>query len=198
MLRDRMVPSEDMVLDNLESRLGADSLAHSRSTAEMAGLLATIYGLEADKARVTGLLHDWDRDLPPRELISRAFAMGIPIADVEQEVPYLLHAKTGAADVEETFPGIDQEVVSAIRAHTTGSQSMSDLDKIIYIADMIEGLRDFGGIDALREAAGNVSLHDLFALCYAHSLKHLVDSRKKLHPDSVAVWNAQVAGGEVL
>jgi HD superfamily phosphohydrolase YqeK len=72
---------------------------------------------------------------------------------------------------------------------------MSDLDKVIYIADTIEPLRDFKGVDALREAAGNMSLHDLFALCYTQSLLGLIESKRFIHPATVAVWNAQVAGG---
>ena len=50
--------------------------------------------------------------------------------------------------------GIDNEaVLEAIRCHTVGKAGMSKLDKIVYIADMIEPMRDFDGVEELRELA---------------------------------------------
>lgn len=189
-----MLPSEDTVVQALSERLGEDSLAHSRSTAEMAGLLATVYCLDVETARVSALLHDWDRDLSDADLLFSAAEKGLAVTEVDRAVPYLLHARTGAAAVSEAFPEIDGEVVSAISVHTAGDAAMSELAKVLYIADTIEPLREYEGVDALREAVGNVSLHDLFALCYSESLVHLVRSRRPIHPDTLAVWNAQVAG----
>ena len=48
----------------------------------------------------------------------------------------------------------DPEVLSAIRWHTTGKKDMSLLDRIIYLADMIEpGRRPFPGMEEIRSAA---------------------------------------------
>ena len=71
---------------------------------------------------------------------------------------------------------------------------MSDLDMVVYLADMIEPDRGFPGVDDLREAVGTVPLPDLFALGYQHSVSHLVSARRRIHPATVAVWNTLVAG----
>jgi len=42
---------------------------------------------------------------------------------------------------------------------------------------------------------GDVTLAELFALGYQHSVAHLVQTRRLIHPDTVAVWNSLVAGG---
>ena len=44
----------------------------------------------------------------------------------------------------------DEEILSAMRWHTTGKENMSNLDKIVYLADLIEPSREFDGIDEIR------------------------------------------------
>jgi HD superfamily phosphohydrolase YqeK len=74
-----------------------------------------------------------------------------------------------------------------------GDVEMSDLDRIVYIADMIEPGRDYPGVDDLREAVGSVSLNALFALCYRHTLLYLIEEGRPIHPRTVDIWNALVA-----
>ena len=41
----------------------------------------------------------------------------------------------------------NQDVLNAIHYHTTGRAGMSNLEKIIYVADMIEPGRNFPGVE---------------------------------------------------
>ena len=54
------------------------------------------------------------------------------------------------------------------------------------------------GAVAVREAfpdlPAEVTQPELFTLGYQRSVRYLVDARKRIHPDTVAVWNALVAG----
>jgi predicted HD superfamily hydrolase involved in NAD metabolism len=180
----------------LAEKLSDKALAHSKHVAETAALLATLYGVDAEKARLAGLLHDWHRELDGEALVNAAEDAGIDVADDELRVPYLLHARTGAADLSSVMPELPADVLDAVARHTIGSADMTDLDKVVYVADMIEPGRDYPGVDDLREAAGTVSLADLFAEAYRQSVAHLVDSRKRIHPTTVDVWNALVARSE--
>ncbi len=184
----------DEALVALQARLGEQALAHSVRVAETAEALALIYFVDAEQAKLAGLLHDWDREVDQSLLPERARGAGVLVTDVDQAVPYLLHAYTGAAAVRERFSEIDPAVLRAIEAHTVGSHDMGDLDKVVYVADMIEPTRRFPGVNDIREAVGEVSLDDLFLLAYQHSLLHLIRSRKRLHPDTVSVWNGLVGG----
>ena len=177
----------------LEERLGEEGFAHCQAVAETAALLASVYGVDAELARAAGLLHDWDRDVDAESLVRLAIEAGLEVTSVDRVVPYLLHARTGAADVRSAFPDIDEEVIRAIERHTVGHPEMSDLDKVVYIADMIAPGRHYPGVEDLRACAGSVSLGDLFGLCYQQSVGHLVKERKRLHPMTVEVWNALVA-----
>lgn len=68
--------------------------------------------------------------------------MDLRLREIEQKNPFMLHAKVGALLAEKKYDIEDQEVLSAIRWHTTGKPDMTLLEKIVYVADYIEPKRD--------------------------------------------------------
>jgi predicted HD superfamily hydrolase involved in NAD metabolism len=182
----------DAIEQALAARLSDAAFAHSVRTGETAADLAEEYGVDVELARVAGLLHDWDREVAADELVSSARATG-DVHEVELAQPKLLHARTGADGARKAFPDLPAEVYSAVEKHTIGAIEMSDLDKVVYLADMIEPARDWSGVDELRRCVGEVSLDQMFFLGYRMSLESLLRRRKRLHPDTVAVWNSLVA-----
>jgi predicted HD superfamily hydrolase involved in NAD metabolism len=186
--------SFDTAVLAVRARLGASAAGHSLRVAETAGELAETYGVDVEDARLAGLLHDWDRERPSADLLEAAREAGVAVSPADEEVPYLLHARTGAAGVKVAFPDLPSCVVLAVERHTVGSADMSPLDMVVYLADMIEPNREYRGVDKLRAAVGAMDLSELFALGYRQSVLHLIRSRKRIHPDTVAVWNSLVAG----
>lgn len=176
----------------LAARLSDAAFAHSVRTGETAAELAQAYGVDVELARVSGLLHDWDREATAEELVSSARAAG-DVHEVELAQPKLLHARTGAGGAKKAFPDLPAEVYTAIERHTVGAVDMTDLEKVVYLADMIEPARDWPDVDELRRCVGEVSLDQMFFLGYRMSLESLLRRRKRLHPDTVAVWNSLVS-----
>ena len=183
----------DVAHAELAERLGAKALAHCEAVAETAGSLAETYGIYPARARLAGLLHDWAREMTAEELLSAADAHDFSLTDVDEAVPYLLHAKAGAEQVRAAFPELDADVSRAVELHTMGSASMSELDMIVYVADMIEPTRTFRGVEELRDAVGQVTLDELFVRAYARSVIRLVERRRRIHPETLEVWNTLVA-----
>jgi predicted HD superfamily hydrolase involved in NAD metabolism len=186
--------SYDEALAALEARLGKKAAKHCKRVSEAAVVLALAYGVDLDLARLAGLLHDWDREQSADELLAAAKAAGIEITPADAVTPHLLHARTGAVAARVALPGLPDEAVNAISRHTVGAVGMSDLDMVVYMADMIESHRDYLGVDELRDAVGVVSLAEVFALGYRQSVRHLVEARKLIHPVTIDVWNEHVAG----
>lgn len=178
----------------VRARLGTSAAAHSIRTARTAADLAKRYGVDVEAARLGGLLHDWDREQKKQDLVRLAREAGLEVTEADEAAPKLLHARTGAHGASQALPGLDPAVVQAIARHTVGATDMTGLDKIVYLADMMEPARDFPGVEALRAGVATLTLDELFALGYQQSICHLVTSRKRLHPDTVHVWNAIVAG----
>lgn len=186
--------SFDEALSAVRERLGERGANHSLRVADAAADLAQTYGVDAKLARLAGLLHDWDRDRPRVELVDAARAGGLSVGPIDEAVPYLLHARTGAISLAAVFPELPEEVLHAVARHTVGARDMSELDQVVYLADMIEPSRDYPGVEALRDAVGVATLSELFVLGYQQSFMHLVRERRRIHPDTVDVWNALVAG----
>lgn len=183
----------ERALQALQSRLGPAAFEHCIRVAATAQALAAVYGVSEEDALLAGLLHDWDRELSDAELVARAGDLGVDSSEADARSPYLLHARTGAAELTSVLPGLQPRILAAIERHTVGAPDMSDLDMVVWLADMLEPARSFDGVDDLRELVGTVPLGELFARGYQHSVEHLVSSRKAIHPDTVSVWNALVA-----
>jgi predicted HD superfamily hydrolase involved in NAD metabolism len=171
----------------LAARVSPSLFAHSEATAAAAVALAQRYGVDASEAELAGLLHDYARDLSGDELLSLAGDLGVPVLEFEREHPLLLHARVGAALVRRDLPGIGEAVLSAIEVHTVGGLPMSDLDRVIYLADMVESGRDYDGVESLRWACRSATLPECFRVGYGRSVRHVLASGRPLHPISAAV-----------
>lgn len=186
-----MVPSSELIGQArtlLAARLSAPSVAHCERVAVTARTLAMRFGVDPDAAELAGLLHDYCRDDGDERLLEQVAELGVPIIAFEREHPYLLHARVAAALVRRDLPGVGEAVLSAISSHTVGAVPMSDLEKVVYMADMVEPARDFEGVAELRNACEEGStLADCFRRGYARSLRHLMERARPVHPISAAV-----------
>jgi predicted HD superfamily hydrolase involved in NAD metabolism len=190
-------PSYEEAREALRARLGDKALRHCEAVADSAAALAALYDADRDAARLAGLLHDWCKETGRDDLLAAAQRAGIEITTVDRVRPYLLHGPVGAAELEESFPRLPVRILRAVSVHTFGAEDMTDLDRVVYVADMIEPHRTYEGVEELREQVGHVALAELMRLAYARSITHLIQKRKPLHPRTLAVWNALVAAAPV-
>lgn len=111
---------------------------HTLGVAYTASALAMCYQVDINKAQIAGLLHDCARCINDDKSIAICNKHNIHINEAEQANPYLLHAKVGSFLAMKRFNITDQDIINAILNHTTGRPGMSQLEKIIYVADYIE------------------------------------------------------------
>lgn len=181
--------------EELRERLPKKSrYRHSLGVAEESARLARLYGVDERKARLAGLLHDWDKGYDDAGIRARVRELGIEVDPfLLERMPQLLHGPTAAAALSRRFPELPADVVSAIDRHTAGAVGMGDLDMIVYIADVIEPHRDFPGVDDLRALPGTESLEELFVDVFAHVFGNLIERRRFIHPQTLEVWNHYIA-----
>lgn len=111
---------------------------HTLGVAYTAACLASLYEVDVKKAMRAGLLHDCAKCIESDKKISLCKKYHIEISELEKRNPSLLHAKLGAKLAEDKYEEKDADVLNAIRSHTTGRPGMSNLEKIIFIADYME------------------------------------------------------------
>ena len=167
----------------------SNRFAHSLGVEKTAVDLARRFGVSEEKARIAGLLHDCAREFPNDQLISEAQKRGIEIDEVEFATPLLLHAPIGARLIREKYEVDDEEISQAISRHTVAARNMSDLDKIIYFADMIEPNRNYPEVDHLRELSRTVSLDEMFLTGLSESILFIVAKNALIHPATVESRN---------
>lgn len=173
----------------LASRLKPSRYEHSLGVADTAAALAERFGVDEGRARIAGLLHDCAREYPNEAMIAEAERRGITVGPIERAMPLLLHAYIGAQRVREIY-GVDDAAISqAIYRHTVGGSGMTDLDKIIWFADMIEPGRDYPGVKRLRRLAHEASLDDMVLAGLSDSIVFVVERGRLVHPDTVIARN---------
>lgn len=135
------------------ARLSEGRYDHTVRVADTATRLARAHGLDEHKVRLAALLHDAARETPGEEFLRLAREWGVRIGDFEKENPKLLHGPIAAELARRELGVEDEEVLDAIRHHTTGSPGMSPLALVLYVADKIEPDRDYPSVQLLRELA---------------------------------------------
>ena len=152
--------------------LSASRFMHSRNTALLTWDICRRIGLDAQKGYLAGIAHDICKSMGERELVHLARADGGGSSKLEKEKPSLLHARAAAVLVRRKYGITDQEILEAIRCHTTGSRDMGPLAKAVYVADKIEISRH--GIDpALRDMSRSADLNTLFRAVLDNTVAHL-------------------------
>lgn len=168
--------------------LSAKRLQHSVGVSKTAEKMAECFGCDQIKARIAGILHDLAREIPPQELLQRAQAFGIVVNDMEKAEPILLHGPIAAQLAKAEFQIDDIEILQAIFLHTTGGPHMSPLDKIIYLADVIEPNRNCGDLEELREMA-YIDLDKALLMALDQSISYILAQGRLLHPASIEARN---------
>ena len=122
----------------LQDVLKKKRYAHTLGVRYTAAALAMRHGCSVEKAQMAGLLHDCAKGYSGEELLALASKYGLDISKAEMKTPHLLHAKVGAYLAEYEYGVTDEDILNAIRFHTTGKPGMTMLEKIVFIADYIE------------------------------------------------------------
>lgn len=173
----------------IKNRLSQPRYEHSMGVARVAEKMAARFGVDARKAFITGVFHDYAKNLGPLKLLEIAAAAGLITDRVEEETPDLLHAPVGAYLLETGLGVEDAEMLEAVRAHTVGSTNMSILDKIIYLADMIEpGRSDYPHLERLRQLS-EYDLDGAMLLGVESTIIYCLKRGRLLHPRTVEVRN---------
>lgn len=179
----------DDMKEKLKSRLKESRFIHSVGVADSAVFLAKRFGVDGEKAKIAGLLHDCARQYPNEQLISEADKRGIAYGVVEQSMPLLLHGYIGAKLIKEEYDVDDPDIAQAVYRHTVGGAAMTELDKIIYFADMIEPARDYPAVEHLRELSRTASLDEMVLAGLSQSIEFVLNKNHLIHPDTVVARN---------
>ena len=146
------LPSLDTLRAEVERRVSAKRMTHILGCERMAAAMAKPFGLDEYTVRAAAILHDCTKALSEKEQLTLCEKWHIIFDYDEGDFAQLIHADTGAETARRVFRMPD-DIVDAIRTHTTGDTCMTTLQKILYVADMCEESRTWPGVEKLRALA---------------------------------------------
>ena len=120
---------------------------HSLRVAKVSAKRAVALGIDENKAIVSALFHDCAKSVPLSSPLLDGFCLPTEYGEVPKSV---VHQFAGAYLAEHIFGITDSEVLNAIRYHTSGRANMTELEKLVFLADMVEENRNYDCVEILR------------------------------------------------
>lgn len=175
-------------IELIRERLKPQRFEHSMNVAKCAVFLAKKYGADEQKAYTAGILHDIMKNASPEEQLKWIEKSGVVLSEAEKGNFKLWHAMAGEAYMKLKLGIDDEDLLNAVRYHTTARANMTVLEKVIYIADYISDERDYDGVDEMRTLADK-SLEDAMFMGLQFSITELAQNGFVIHTDSVNAYN---------
>lgn len=138
------------ILEILKNTLDAKRMKHCQATGFLAAEYAKNLKLDAKKAWFAGLTHDVTKNFD--NSTQRNFLNSLNIDD-SNILDYQLHQITGSLWLQKKYFVQDEEIVHAVSVHTSLSDNLNTLDKIVFMADKLAEGRKFPDIQKVRELA---------------------------------------------
>ena len=155
--------------------------AHSLRVAEIASKKAIQLQIPERQAIEGALFHDCAKNLGLDHSLLEGF---MPPKDYGVIPPPVMHQFSGEY-VAKQLGVKDKAVLSAIRYHTTGRANMSTLEKLIFLADMLEEGRNYTGVDELREEFWAGDIDKCMYLALQNTAGHVASLGGKVYPLSL-------------
>lgn len=193
----------DALRERVRGSMSDYRFIHTAEVEKMAARIGELYAPDKlDILRAAALLHDVTKELKRDEQIEMLRAAGEDVATLELASHKTFHARTAVYAILRDYPEFaDEELLAAVRYHTTGRADMSICEKIIFLADYIDMSRKFDDCVKLRnyfwdEHPENMSesererhLLQTILIGLDTTLSSLIEEGAPTDPDSVSARN---------
>jgi predicted HD superfamily hydrolase involved in NAD metabolism len=163
---------------------------HITRTRNLACDIASFYSVDISKCDTAAAAHDIVRHLTPDELLNCAKHYLVEINELYRKQPILLHGPLAAKIIEVDYFCKDNDIISAVKFHTTGRPNMGDIEKVVFIADKIEPMKikknpSLKPVEELIYKDINLAIKEYLSIRF----KMLLNSNSLIDPLAVDTWN---------
>ena len=137
---------------------------------------------------LAGLLHDITKNFTQDEHLNIFINFGIILSDVEKVSVPIWHGISASLYVKYILKVDNENIISAIRYHTTAKSNMSLFEKIIYLADYTSADRSYPDVDVMRRLV-NVNLEDAMLYSLKFTINDLTRKNRAIHPNTLSAYN---------
>lgn len=182
--------TREELIEEVRARMSKQRFKHVLRVEQSALELAEKYDVDREKSSIAALLHDVAKEEPDSEMRDLVISENLDL-DLLQYGSQIWHAPVGAVQARRDFEIVDEEILNAIKYHTIGTPDMTDVEKVIFVADYIEPGRDFEGVKKARKLAEK-SLERVIQYKIRDTIVDLVARKKKIYPKAIDSYNAWI------
>ena len=170
----------------VKEKLSEKRFKHSEGVVKRALEYAEVYKVDKEIAKLSAIAHDIAKELTEEEIEEYLKKYNIELDDIEKVNKSLIHAKIGAYICKYEF-GFSEDMVNAIKYHTTGREDMSILEKIIYLADATEENRSYDYTEYVDAIKTNID--EGMVKVSKWVIDSLLERNNLIHLDSIKCYN---------
>lgn len=184
------------LLQRLQDRLKSlpDGLqAHIYRVRDVALEIAAPHNIDLLQAELGALAHDVCRAVPGEDLLWMASELDVPVSDVEQNFPLLLHGPVGAELLRKEEDFNDNVLYEAVRWHSTAHASLDPLGKLVFLADKLDPQK--AAVYSYQAKLHDMALENLdLALLefLSREMAKRIEGGGTVHPASVGARNSLI------
>ena len=168
----------------VQSKLSRKRFNHVLGVIETAKELAERHNVDIKDAEIAALVHDVAKEYPLAQ--TAAMLRFVGEGAYLEHSDKVWHAPMGAIIAERTFFIENKDILNAIKYHTTGRPGMSDLEKVLFVADYTEPNRKFEGAILVRGFWDNLDLAVYEIL--KQKVEKVTNLGLKMHPDTLDAY----------
>lgn len=180
-----MIKYEELY-NEVKKILSDNRFKHSESVVKRAVEYAKIYGVDIEIVKLAAMAHDIAKELTDEEVKKYIVKYNIKLDDIEKINKSLVHAKIGAYICKNKY-GFTDDIINAVRYHTTGRENMSMLEKIIYLADATEENRKYCPTQYINIIKDNIDNGMIEVSKWV--MNNLLQNNKIIHLDTIRCYN---------
>ncbi|BAC13940.1 bis(5'-nucleosyl)-tetraphosphatase (symmetrical) YqeK [Oceanobacillus iheyensis] len=186
----------DVIKQDVQAQLTEHRFAHTLRVVDTAVELSKRFNESIRNAELAAIFHDYAKYYNQSTMKQIIIETDLP-NDLLNYHHELWHGPVASHIIKEKYGVETTDVLNAIKYHTTGRANMSQLEKIIFLADYIEPGRQFPGVEEVRKLAQE----DLTKACWMaakNTTMYLISKNNTIYPDSIHAYNDlrnQINGG---
>ena len=168
------------IFDYVKKTLPLKRLIHTAEVAVSALTKVKELGLDKDDVITACILHDCAKYIDYKSVKGFKLPDGVPSP--------VVHAFLGAYIAEKHLKISNEEIIDAIRYHTSGKANMSTLGKLLFVADMVEKNRSYEGVERLREIF-ELDFNKCFIECLKEEMVHLLNKKQYIYSETISAYD---------
>ena len=173
----------------LKQNLTNPRFEHSLEVAKTALALAKKYNANLEKAYIAGLLHDCAKCFTNEKKVELCKKYKIKLDVFFKNQLDLTHSFLGYHIAKDIYNIKDEDVLNAIKYHTTGCKNMSLLEKIVYIADYIEPTRKAYDATIKARELAFLDIDKTMIFILENTIQFNKQKQNNIHPLSIDALN---------